>query len=446
MSISQNQRRRGRSGGSGIAAGRESTSGPSSGSDALTGLRQAVADLDPTAFARCFSADGWLRVPRPEGDLVRHGVPEIEQLGHQLRILLLDLTWTPSQRFVAAGQVVEEAVATARLAPAAARPDPGDRTPVGEIRVPMRVVAALDPAGGIGSLTLWVNWAALRDPLGVDSVHGAASALVAQARARDARGLRVIESDPGTDPVPLPTPPVPAPRAPGPPAAVLWWQQHRSTLAGSVMALAAAGVIGWVAVTTLRPIVDDRLNAADVGAGPTASAKVLGAETGNDVDPGTGATKDAKGAAPTATGNPARGPVIVRERPRKKPTVQAGDKVTFQSDVLFRTNSTDITGRAELTLRELAQRVRAERRVGNIQINGYTDAIGSERDNLQLSQARAAAVATTLQLEFAKLNVTAAVRLVPQGFGESDPVAANTNADGRERNRRVTVVLPFSKE
>ena len=82
----------------------------------------------------------------------------------------------------------------------------------------------------------------------------------------------------------------------------------------------------------------------------------------------------------------------------------------------------------------------------NIQINGYTDAIGSERDNLQLSQARAAAVATTLQLEFAKLNVTAAVRLVPQGFGESDPVAPNTNADGRERNRRVTVVLPFSKE
>src|SRR4051812_27324670 len=105
-SMSQNQRRRSLFGPSRSAGGRES--GSVSDSDALIGLREAVAEMDAGAFARCFCADGWVRVPRPGGDVILHGPVEIQQAGHRLSLLLDYLTWTPSQRFVASGQVVEE--------------------------------------------------------------------------------------------------------------------------------------------------------------------------------------------------------------------------------------------------------------------------------------------------------------------------------------------------
>jgi len=54
------------------------------------------------------------------------------------------------------------------------------------------------------------------------------------------------------------------------------------------------------------------------------------------------------------------------------------------------------------------------------------------------ARARALAVAEALQPALAGLSVT----LQPQGFGDADPVASNATADGRARNRRVTIVLP----
>lgn len=448
MSFSQNLRRRGRSGDSGLAAGRESTSGPASGSDALEGLREAVTDLDPVAFARCFSARGWVRVPRPEGDVVLRGPAEIEQLGHELRQQLIDLTWTPSQRFVAAGQVVEEGVARARMAP---DPD-GENTPNADARVPMRVVAALDSAGEIGSLTLWVDWAAIRDPLGVDSAGGAASALVAQARARDSRGLRVIESE--TGPALLPPPPIPtrvtdsrAPGPPRPPATVLWWKRHRATLAGSAMALAATVLIGWVAVTALRPIMDDDTSADAAGsAAATAGAPGALVAPGSpraepSTDDGTGTTGST--AAPNDTGLSAASddlPVITKEKPRgKPPTVQAGKTYTLKADLLFETGSTDLTTNARSDLQQMADIIRAEHVTGTIQVNGYTDDVGNSEDNLQLSRDRAQAVAEGLRNELSGVPL----ELLPQGFGE--PKDPDTSTSGRQQNRKVVIVLPNPK-
>jgi outer membrane protein OmpA-like peptidoglycan-associated protein len=75
---------------------------------------------------------------------------------------------------------------------------------------------------------------------------------------------------------------------------------------------------------------------------------------------------------------------------------------------------------------------------GTIQINGYTDDLGSAAKNLALSQARALAVAQVLQAGLAGQSVT----LAPQGFGQASPVAPNTTDANRARNRRVTIVLP----
>ncbi len=70
-----------------------------------------------------------------------------------------------------------------------------------------------------------------------------------------------------------------------------------------------------------------------------------------------------------------------------------------------------------------------------IQVNGYCDAIGSERYNLKLSQRRAESVANYLEQQG-----IASSRLIPQGFGKTNFVASNATPEGRAQNRRVELV------
>lgn len=71
-----------------------------------------------------------------------------------------------------------------------------------------------------------------------------------------------------------------------------------------------------------------------------------------------------------------------------------------------------------------------------IEIRGYTDSQGRESMNQALSQTRAQSVLTALQDR----------RILTKGFvalglGESDPIADNDTAEGREANRRIEFVL-----
>ena len=70
-----------------------------------------------------------------------------------------------------------------------------------------------------------------------------------------------------------------------------------------------------------------------------------------------------------------------------------------------------------------------------VNVNGYCDAIGSERYNMGLSQRRADAVATYLEGKG-----IAADRLIAQGFGKTNFVAGNDTAEGRAQNRRVELI------
>jgi outer membrane protein OmpA-like peptidoglycan-associated protein len=405
--------------------------------DPLADLRAALEQGDPSAFAGHFAAGGWIRVPRPSGDLVLQGPDEIARAGHELRTLLGGLSWTPSQRFLSAGQVVEQADVQAWLT---GEPESD------EIRVSMRVVIAFDPSGGIGSLTLWIDWAALNDPLGVASPLGAASALVAHARAQDGRGLQVFQ--PPTDSLPVITTPVAAPARPAPnrsvrpPAGVLWWRQHRGTLAGAVMAVLAVVVLGWVAQTVLRSPTGADLLAAQTGSETSVATGSASAGSGSAGSGAGGSGSVGSGSAGQATGAPsavARVPVITQEQPSAQPTVQAGPQYKFRSDLLFRTNSTDLSGTARELLKAVATQARGV--TGTIQINGYTDNVGTDQHNRKLSRDRATAVAEALQ-EYLTGSTGSQVRLAPQGFGETHPFRSNATAAGRSQNRRVVVVLP----
>jgi outer membrane protein OmpA-like peptidoglycan-associated protein len=75
-----------------------------------------------------------------------------------------------------------------------------------------------------------------------------------------------------------------------------------------------------------------------------------------------------------------------------------------------------------------------------LSIEGHTDSVGDANYNRQLSMQRANSVATYLQAT----NI-AANRLQTLGMGESQPIANNNSAQGRQKNRRVELrVIPLS--
>ncbi|PRY93594.1 OOP family OmpA-OmpF porin [Hasllibacter halocynthiae] len=71
-----------------------------------------------------------------------------------------------------------------------------------------------------------------------------------------------------------------------------------------------------------------------------------------------------------------------------------------------------------------------------LEVAGHTDSQGREEMNLELSQERADAVVDAL-LQRRVVNA----ELVAQGYGETDPLADNETAEGREENRRIVFGL-----
>lgn len=72
----------------------------------------------------------------------------------------------------------------------------------------------------------------------------------------------------------------------------------------------------------------------------------------------------------------------------------------------------------------------------NIAINGHTDNVGADEDNLKLSNDRAASVVEYLTKGGIKSN-----RLTSKGFGETQPIDTNDTEEGRQLNRRVEFVV-----
>lgn len=107
-------------------------------------------------------------------------------------------------------------------------------------------------------------------------------------------------------------------------------------------------------------------------------------------------------------------------------------------DVLFDAGESELNVSANRTVLKLVQFLQLNpRRI--VRIEGYTDSRGDAEENLELSRARAQAVADAL----IDLGVEAK-RVEVQGHGESFPVTENASAKGRAQNRRVEIV--FSDE
>ncbi len=77
-----------------------------------------------------------------------------------------------------------------------------------------------------------------------------------------------------------------------------------------------------------------------------------------------------------------------------------------------------------------------------IDVSGHTDSDGSDAYNLDLSRQRARSVANYLEAR----GVSSA-RIATQGFGESEPIASNATASGKQQNRRVEIrIVPITQD
>lgn len=104
-------------------------------------------------------------------------------------------------------------------------------------------------------------------------------------------------------------------------------------------------------------------------------------------------------------------------------------------DVLFDTGRSELKSGAARKLDQLAQFLRSHpgRRV---QVDGFTDSVGSDALNESLSQHRAESVKS----ELVSRGIDPAMIGV-QGYGKAFPVAGNDAPSGRQLNRRVEVVI-----
>lgn len=109
--------------------------------------------------------------------------------------------------------------------------------------------------------------------------------------------------------------------------------------------------------------------------------------------------------------------------------------IVNMSDVLFDTGSYTLRPAAREKLAKISGVVLAHPGL-NLQIEGHTDSVGGDDYNQQLSENRAAAVRDYLiEQGVAASSVTA------RGFGKTQPIASNDTPEGRQRNRRVELVV-----
>jgi outer membrane protein OmpA-like peptidoglycan-associated protein len=114
---------------------------------------------------------------------------------------------------------------------------------------------------------------------------------------------------------------------------------------------------------------------------------------------------------------------------------ERGMVLSLGSNVLFDTGRDTLKPGADAQLGRLGQFMQSHANL-KVRIEGFTDSVGSDSYNDDLSQRRADAVARALES-----HGVDASHIVAVGRGKSLPVASNDTPEGRQQNRRVDVVF-----
>jgi outer membrane protein OmpA-like peptidoglycan-associated protein len=112
-----------------------------------------------------------------------------------------------------------------------------------------------------------------------------------------------------------------------------------------------------------------------------------------------------------------------------------GIKITYDGSAMFAKNTYILTEAAKKDLRRIAATLTAYNNTKLI-IEGHTDGTGSEKTNLNISRARAQAVAEFLSAE--KFD-RSKIEVLP--YGEQQPLFSNATEEGRRQNRRIEIII-----
>ncbi len=118
--------------------------------------------------------------------------------------------------------------------------------------------------------------------------------------------------------------------------------------------------------------------------------------------------------------------------------VDDGIVITFDenSGVYFDTAKYNINAASQATLDKLAN-VLKEYADTNVLVVGHTDSVGADEMNMTLSKNRALSVTNY----FVQNKGLSAGRFTTNWYGETAPVADNSTAEGRAKNRRVNLAI-----
>jgi outer membrane protein OmpA-like peptidoglycan-associated protein len=112
------------------------------------------------------------------------------------------------------------------------------------------------------------------------------------------------------------------------------------------------------------------------------------------------------------------------------------ERIEILDKVYFDVNKDTIQSRSFALLNQVASILKAHPELTKVRVEGHTDSDGGDSFNMDLSDRRAKAVKRYLE----ERGVEAA-RLDGIGYGETRPVAPNSNKANKEKNRRVEFVI-----
>jgi OOP family OmpA-OmpF porin len=141
--------------------------------------------------------------------------------------------------------------------------------------------------------------------------------------------------------------------------------------------------------------------------------------------------KPAAPAAPAAPATPAA--PAAKPAPAKPAPTSVRQAVVIQADALFDFDKSVLRPDGRKSIDDALAKVKGVD-LEMIIATGHTDSVGTDAYNQRLSERRAAAVK-----EYLVSKGVPASKITTIGKGESQPVATNKTAEGRQKNRRVDI-------
>jgi outer membrane protein OmpA-like peptidoglycan-associated protein len=119
---------------------------------------------------------------------------------------------------------------------------------------------------------------------------------------------------------------------------------------------------------------------------------------------------------------------------------KASKTIKLNKEISFVSGTNSLTKKSKQNLKKVVVELKKYPKA-EILIEGHTDSVGNTNINQITSEKRALTVATTLKKDYGIKNKISVI-----GKGESEPIASNKTKQGREKNRRIEIMLILAEK